>query len=425
MSDVSSHTPSDRLSATRPMVKGLFIASCLLSIVSWYTTQQGMALYLSTWFSLFASLGVQTALVLVAWLIGFSKSRRALLVAVYVITAAVSIAFSYVSLYTWFSAKERPMAVERRLYDTLNDAAAKAQETLSATSAEGRKHLLALQEMTTAEKEHGYISRAQDSDPYLAQVREAVAREAQTYSAAYREGSGEGLRYTAFDRYTKLAQQSVERVEQSERDLAEFRKQMKPLDATEKQLRDFHQVYDAIPWSEVQQTLHASRFERPTAPNYSDFVDRSASGQEDLMIAFQELLTAPTTRHGFAFALAAFIDIIVFLLAYASGPYFFGGPEHRWVAAGAALDSLDDQVFVRDFLRKFTPSARGMARVEAAALSAGEQQLCLLLASKKLAMTTEEEGRLYYLLDESVHEQLLEALASKGFPLRASAFARS
>src|SRR5215469_7600948 len=96
---------------TRPMVQSLFVASCLLSIVSWYTTEQGMALYLSTWFALLASLGIQTALVFVAWLIGFTKSRRALLIAVYAITALISISFSYVSLFTWFSSRERPMQV--------------------------------------------------------------------------------------------------------------------------------------------------------------------------------------------------------------------------------------------------------------------------------------------------------------------------
>src|SRR5580704_13672112 len=80
----------------RPLVAGLFVSSCLLSIVSWYTTEQGMALYLSPWFSLLASLGVQSALVLVAWLIGFTRSKRALLIAVYAITAAISISFSYV-----------------------------------------------------------------------------------------------------------------------------------------------------------------------------------------------------------------------------------------------------------------------------------------------------------------------------------------
>ncbi len=82
-----------------------------------------MRLYLSVWFSLLASIGLQTALVLVAWLIGFSSSatrhagRRALLIGVYIVTAIVSIAFSYTSLYTWFSARERPATIERKLYD--------------------------------------------------------------------------------------------------------------------------------------------------------------------------------------------------------------------------------------------------------------------------------------------------------------------
>jgi hypothetical protein len=33
--------------ASRPLVASLFVASCVLSIVSWYRTEQGMALYLS------------------------------------------------------------------------------------------------------------------------------------------------------------------------------------------------------------------------------------------------------------------------------------------------------------------------------------------------------------------------------------------
>src|SRR5262249_14325616 len=150
---------------------------------SWYTTEQGMALYLSVWFALIASLGVQGALVFVAWLIGLAKSRRALLGVVYAITATVSIAFSYVSLYTWFSARQRPAAVERKLYDELNNASGKTQELMAAAAAETEKHVLALEEMTAAEKSIGFISRAQDTDPYLARVRDAVAKEAKTYSS--------------------------------------------------------------------------------------------------------------------------------------------------------------------------------------------------------------------------------------------------
>jgi hypothetical protein len=407
--------------ASRPLVVALFVASCLLSAVSWYTTQQGMALYLSTWFSFLASFGVQSALVLVAWLIGFNRSGRAALVAVYAITALISVAFSYVSLYTWFSAQERPAQIERRLYDELNVASGKTQELLAAAVAEGQKHVLALDEMTAAEKSHGYISRAEDADPYLARIRQSVAHEATTYASAYSEGAGTGLRYTAFDRYGKMARQSLERLQQAQLAFTDMRRTLKPLDSTESQLRSFRQVYDAIPWDDVQETLHAQKLERPAVPAYSDFVDRSATRQEDLMMAFTGLFTAPTGQHVFALALAAFIDIIVFLLAFASGPFFFGAPEDRWFAAGATLDAVDGQVFVRGLARKLVAGPQGLARVEESALTSGERQLVLLLAAKGLAAASEEDGKRYYLLDAGLHQRMVESLAVRGLPLHAHA----
>jgi hypothetical protein len=404
---------------SRPLVACLFVSSVLLSVVSWYTTQQGMALYLSPWFSFLASLGIQSALVLVAWLVGVTESRRGLLVAVYAVTAAVSIAFSYVSLHTWFASRERPATIERALYDELNAAAGKSQGLVTAAVGEGQRHVLALEEMATAEKAHGYISRATDQDPYLARIRRAVAGEAASYGASYPEGQGAGLRYTAFDRHASLARQTVARLQESQKALADFRTGLKPLDPTEQQLRAFRQVFDAIPWNDVREQLHAP-VGLPEVPAYSAFVDRAATGQEDLVIAFTELFSVPTSRHGLAFTLAAFIDIIVFLLAYASGPFFFGSPEERWVKAAAALDSADEQVFARDLLLKIGPGAQGLARVDATALSPGELQLVLLLAAKGLAAPVEEEGRRYFLLDASVHRTLAESLAERRLPLRAS-----
>jgi hypothetical protein len=428
VSYVSSNASSDLTGLTRPMVKALFVASCLLSLVSWYTTFEGMSLYLSVWFSALASIGLQAALVLVAWLIGFSSAakdigRRSMLIAVYIITAIVSIAFSYTSLYTWFSARERPATIERKLYDSLNDSAGQVQKLLTAAINEQQKHVLALEEMTVAEKTHGHISRAQDADPYLAGVRAAVAREAQTYAEGYKEGSGEGVRYSAFDRYTKLAEQSLTDIQRSEQQIAGYLANTNALDPSERQLQAYRKVFDDVPWNDIEPALHAGRLEKPLVSAYADFVDRTVSGQEDLLVAFQELFTAPTPRHVFALALAAFIDVVVFLLAFASGPYFFGTAEHRWISAGAALEGLDHQIFTRDFLRKLTPGPRGMARVGVAMLTPGEQQLCLLLAAKKLAVVIEEDGKTYYMLEQGIHEHLLESLASQNFPLRAASVA--
>ncbi len=114
-----------------------------------------------------------------------------------------------------------------------------------------------------------------------------------------------------------------------------------------------------------------------------------------------------------AFTLAAFIDVIVFLLAYASGPFVFGAPESRWLAAAAAIDGADGQVFARGLLRKAEPSPQGLPRVDETQLSAGERQLCMLLAGHGLAAAADEDGRSYYLLDAEFHERLVESLAGR------------
>lgn len=400
----------------KPIVQALFWASCLLSVVSFYTTQQGMALYLSSWFSIIASLGIQISLVLVAWLIGFTRKSKALLIAVYVCTGLVSIAFSYVSLYTWFTAKERPALMQRALYDELTAVGAKADQALSQAVANGQRYALALEEMTAAEKTHGRISLARDGDPYLDRIREQVAKEA----GSYREGVGEGVRYTAFDRHVKLTRQTVSELETSRQALARVRGELKPTTPTDQQLRQFHQVYDSIPWDSARQLLSGAAVEQPQLPAFASYVERASSGQEDLMRAFEELFTAPSSRHIFSLALAAFIDVIVFLLAFSAGPYFYGEPENRWYTAAAALDSTDDQVMLGSLLRKLQPGRQGMPRVDAAALSPGEQQLFLLLSNKGLAAAEEGEGGTHYLLDPEIHGKMLESIDGRGIHFRAA-----
>lgn len=390
-----------------------FIASCLLATVSWYTTEQGMGLYLSTWLALFSSIGVQSALVFVAWRLGITKSKRGVLMAVYAITVTISVSFSYVNLFTWFSAKERPAEVQRELFETINKTTDKITQQLAGAIAEGQKHVLALTEMTSTERSRGHMSIGQDGDPYLAEVRQAVAQESQATTGLTRGGGGEGAGYFAFARYTKMSQQSVERMMESQRKLTAFRAQAKPTEASDQQLRDFREVYATIPWDDVEKQSHTGRFDKPEPPKYSDYLDQSRNGQEDLLMAFRELFSKPTGYHSFAFILAVFVDAIVSLLAYAAGPVLFGNAEKRWFAAGAALDALDSQVFVRDFLRKMVPDPRGMARVDVSGLSAGEQQVCLILASKELAATLEENGKHFYLLSPEVHEQLLETSAGQ------------
>lgn len=394
------------------MIRGLFVASVLLSIVSWYTTFEGMTLYLSRWFALLASIGVQTAMLFTAWLLTRHRHRRNQILIVYAITALVSVAFSYVSLYSWFAQRERPAIVQRELFDRLSQAAQQTDETLAAAEAEARKHVVALTEMTEAEKRVGFLAKAVDADPYLAQVREAVAREAQG-----REGAGEGVRYSAFTRYTRIAEQTLTQIQGARQALAQWRQRAKASDVSVEQLRAYQQATSGIPWNSVAETLHTTAIERPAVPTLAEFTDRTGSSQEDLLLAFTELFSAPTARHSLSFALALSLDLIIILIALVSA----GGPETQWAAAAAALDALDGQVFARDLLRKVQAGPDGLARVPGAGLSAGETQLLLLLVHRGLATPSGND----FLLDPKYHASLVESLSIRGVPLRAQRAAAS
>jgi hypothetical protein len=408
---VASSSPGDR-----GLVLGLFISTCLLSIVSWYTTWQGMALYLAGWFALLASLGVQSALVLVAWLVGRVRTGRGLLIGVYVITAIASIAFSYASLQTWFAARERPALVQRGLYDTILVSAGRAEQLLSDALVEAQRHALALDELTASERSQGHVSQAQDADPYVARIREAVALEGRST----REGAGEGVRHAAFDRYAKLAHQSLDRLRAARKGLADFKGRTQPGDSSEQQIRAYREVYDALPWREVEEALHDPRFTQPPVPTLGAHLDHAGSGQEDLLLAFQELVTAPTARHILALLLATFIDVIVFLLAFASGPHLAGPSEGRWIAASAVLDGVEPLLFIRGLLRKMAPGEGGLGHLDPGLLSPGERHFCMLLCARGRAIVLEREGRRAILVDEDLHESLADALSAPSLRLRAT-----
>jgi hypothetical protein len=84
------------------------------------------------------------------------------------------------------------------------------------------------------------------------------------------------------------------------------------------------------------------------------------------------------------------------------------------------MESVDKQVFVRGLLRKLSPGPQGNPRVDAGVLTPGELQLCMLLQSRGLSTLGQDEGRLFYVIEPSVHETLVESLSRPGLPLRAS-----
>jgi hypothetical protein len=133
--------------------------------------------------------------------------------------------------------------------------------------------------MTAAEKQHGFISRAEDRDPWLARVREAVAHEAASYGSAYPEGQGTGLRYTAFDRHAGDRAPDARAAQGRQADLRA--RAHEPQAARAERAAAAHVPRRVGRRALARREGHASRRGRGAAlPAYSDYVDRAASGQK-------------------------------------------------------------------------------------------------------------------------------------------------
>ena len=406
---------------SRPLVAGLFVSSVLLSVVSWYTTQQGMALYLSPWFSFLASLGVQSALVLVAWLVGVTESRRGLLVAVYAVTAAVSIAFSYVSLHTWFASRERPATIERALYDELNAAAGKSQELAHRGGRRGAEARAGARRddggregprLHLAGHGPGPVPRPgpRGGGPRGRELRRLLPRG---------PGPGAALHGLRPAREPRPADgRPPPGVAEGPRRLPGRPEAARPDRAAAAGLppglrRDplDRRPRDAARRGRAARRARLLRLRRPRGHGPGGPGDRlhGASSPRRRAGTSSPSPWPPSSTSSSSCSPTP------------RAPSSSARPRSAGCEAGAALDSADEQVFARDLLRKVGPSPQGLARVEAAALSPGERQLVLLLASRGLAAPVEEDGRRFYLLDASVHRTLAESLADRRLPLRASA----
>ena len=77
-------------------------------------------------------------------------------------------------------------------------------------------------------------------------------------------------------------------------------------------------------------------------------------------------------------------------------------------------------MFTRDLLRKVTAAPGALARLDQRDLAPGEQQFLLMLTTRGLATQVDSAGSPYWLLDAETHASLLESLAERGLPLRAS-----
>ncbi len=78
----------------------IYIGTFLVSVLSFFTTYMGLAIFLDNWLALLGSLGLQTALLGIAWNLMHMRKSRMTYAVVFGMVAVFSMFFSYVNFNT-------------------------------------------------------------------------------------------------------------------------------------------------------------------------------------------------------------------------------------------------------------------------------------------------------------------------------------
>ena len=93
--------------ATRYTSILIYIGTFLISTLSFFTTYYGLAVFLDKQLALLGSLGLQTAMLGIAWNLMRLRENRAAYVMVFSVAAMFSIFFSYVNFNTGLKGNTR------------------------------------------------------------------------------------------------------------------------------------------------------------------------------------------------------------------------------------------------------------------------------------------------------------------------------
>jgi hypothetical protein len=177
----------------------IYIGTLLISVVSFFTTYLGLTIIVTDWLALLGSLGLQLAMLGIAWNIMHIKGSRFPYVVVFAVAACFSIFFSYANFNSNLKASTRALRARAdhaaASRPVMRQYAARAKEALF----RGGYQVGRIGDLLEMEAREGWATRIDEGsrDEYVQEVIEGARRTVASWrehqGTDYRQGSGEGI----------------------------------------------------------------------------------------------------------------------------------------------------------------------------------------------------------------------------------------
>ncbi|MBU8932822.1 MAG: hypothetical protein KOO62_02335 [candidate division Zixibacteria bacterium] len=302
---------------------GLMIygGTLLLSILSFFTTFYGMQILLGWNLALIGSLGLQAAMLGIAWSLLRTRERRGTYIAAFVAAATFSVFFSYANFDDSLNGATRMTDARAEFAATARPVLTEYAQIAKKAAHEGQYQTDRIEKLIELENTKGWATDVDEGteDRFLQSVidgaRRTIASWEKYKGTTYKQGAGQGIIVNYLE--SRMAQ-AVERRERIVQYIAlndSIALALSSNAVVKDQFDQVNRAYVSFPLSHVTAVM-TEMPTLPTPPDPAEFVEVPNNGQEAFRQVVNDLLYLDPLA-AFSLALAIVIDLIIILMAFA------------------------------------------------------------------------------------------------------------
>ncbi len=299
----------------------IYAGTLCLSVLSFFTTYYGLTILLDERLAFVGSLGLQIALLGLAWNLMKIRVGRSIYFAVFMVAAMFSIFFSYANFDSSLKSYTRSAQMRSSYIDTARPVLTAYAETARQAQLRGRYQVDRLTKLVELEEEKGWATVVDEGsrDPYVQSVLEGARRTVASWNKIegtdYRQGGGRGIILNYLQSHLVQVQNNLDRIDGYGRYLDSLQLAFGTDQPIDDQYALVNHAWVAFPTSEIEILTSETPSVVPP-PNPAEFVESPRSRQQAFQLVITDLMN-PDPLALFSLLLAFAIDFIVIIMAFA------------------------------------------------------------------------------------------------------------
>jgi hypothetical protein len=345
----------------------IYMGTFLISVLSFFTTYKGLLIILSWELALVGSLGLQIAMLGIAWNLIKIRENRSSYVIAFSVAAIFSIFFSYANFDTNLKANTRPRETRNAYFETAKPVLSQYSNIARKAALNARYQVDRLADLIEMEKEKGWATIVDEGsrDKFLQSIIDGARITVESWRKStgtdYRQGKGIGIIVNYLESQFKQAESNLYRINEYIKKIDTLSLNLNPEMSVDEQYSIVNKAYISFPTSVVDNIVADNNYsEIPEPPVITAYAEKPANTQQALMMVIGDLYAMDSLTF-LSLALAFAIDFIVILIAFAG--------SHIMAKSDYIMDKIEDDAMKRlrditlDDVEKFNQILEGNLQV--------------------------------------------------------------